>query len=111
MHGSDGWSTTTAASTRRDSTGQEEIMKATFVRDVSAQGYTGTAHLYRCEAGGPLPEYVVVSATSVIYTGPETYVFAANADGDVTNWGELDGSSRGDLDIPGALRFAGYDPS
>lgn len=31
------------------------------------------------------------------------------SDGNVTDWGELEGSFRGAIDIPRALRDAGYD--
>lgn len=53
-------------------------------------------------------EIVVVSA-AVTYSGPETYIFPGDRSGDITDFGELDGSSRGDLDIEGALAAAGYD--
>lgn len=54
-------------------------------------------------------EYVWVSATVVPYTGPETYIFPSDADGNVLDWGELDGSYRGGLDHAEALRGAGYE--
>ncbi len=63
---------------------------------------------YRTQAGGPLPEYVVVSAADVFYSGPETYIFEADAEGEVTNWSELEGSFKGDLDHVQALWEAGY---
>jgi len=53
-------------------------------------------------------EYVVVSAASVMYSGPETYVFKSDAEGEVLNWGELGGSFQGDLDHERALAEAGY---
>ncbi|MEN9491135.1 MAG: hypothetical protein RJA63_1584 [Pseudomonadota bacterium] len=55
-------------------------------------------------------DFVVVSAADVMFSGPETYIFPADADGNVTNWIELDGSFRGSLDMWRALRNAGYEP-
>lgn len=53
--------------------------------------------------------YVVVSATNVVFSGPETYIFPATQDGEVTSWGELAGSFQGGLDHEQALRDAGYE--
>jgi hypothetical protein len=52
--------------------------------------------------------YVVVSATVVMFSGPETYIFPANKDGEVLNWIDLEGSFQGALDHAKALRRAGY---
>lgn len=54
---------------------------------------------------------VVVSANTVMFSGPETYIFPAEKHGDVyeiSDWGELDGSYRGGLDHEEALRGLGY---
>lgn len=53
--------------------------------------------------------FVVVSATDVMYSGPETYIFAADQDGHIEDGGELDGSYRGGLDHDLALANAGYE--
>lgn len=53
-------------------------------------------------------EYVVVSGVNAMFSGPETYVFPADADGKVIHWGELDGSFRGEINHEKALRNAGY---
>ncbi len=82
--------------------------------------FTGDANLYRLDP--PLTdvdwdgnehshEYVVSSATVAMFSGPETYLFPADKDGEVTDWGELDGSYRGGLDHEEALRGAGYEVS
>jgi hypothetical protein len=42
-------------------------------------------------------EYVVVSRANVPYSGWETYIFPANEHGEITDWGELPGSQRGDV--------------
>lgn len=87
---------------------------ATFVRALS--GWRGDARLYRLSE--PLApdygeertpaEYVIVSAVVAAYSGPETYIFPATADGAVVNYGELPGSFRGALDHAAALDNAGY---
>jgi hypothetical protein len=91
--------------------------KATFIRKLD--GWTGDARLYRCdppmqyreywgvEATKPA-EFVVVSGTHVPYSGTETYIFPATADGEVADWGELEGSFRGGIDHERALEGAGY---
>lgn len=53
-------------------------------------------------------KFVVVSAASVPFSGPETYIFPSDANGVITSWGELRGSYRGSLSHVKALRMAGY---
>lgn len=48
--------------------------------------------------------YVVTSAADVLYSGPETYVFAADSEGTITDWVELRGSFRGSFDHERAVR-------
>ena len=55
-----------------------------------------------------MTNYVVVSAIVAPYSGPETFIFAADADGEVIHWGELKGSMRGTLNPEKALAKAGY---
>lgn len=81
-------------------------MKAQLVRTLDGPG---SKALYMCEPGGPLPQYVVVSAVVAMLSGPETYIFEANEAGIVQDWGELPGSYRGGLDHVAALMGAGYD--
>lgn len=52
-------------------------------------------------------EYVVTSASSVFWI-PETYIFPASAQGEITRYLELKGSFKGELDHEKALRNAGY---
>lgn len=52
--------------------------------------------------------YVIVSAVYAFLVGPETYIFPATPDGDVTSFGELSGSLRGTLEHEEALAAAGY---
>lgn len=53
-------------------------------------------------------EYVIVSAAYARFSGPETFIFPA-LDGDISDFAELSGSFRGDLDHERALRNAGYE--
>jgi hypothetical protein len=81
--------------------------------------FNGQAHCYRLDP--PLKwrdwrndlehaaEFVVVSATVAMYSGPETYIFPSDENGKVINWGELDGSFKGALNHVTALRNAGYE--
>ena len=90
---------------------------ATYLRDVT--NYRGHASLYRLDPPASLgrwasssddaADHVIVSAIDVPDSGPETYIFAADQHGKVTNWGELEGSFQGGLDHERALRDAGYE--
>lgn len=94
---------------------------ATLVKRLT--GWRGDAALYRLDPplatnvwdwrkradGTRLLTHVIVSATIVPYGGPETYIFPASAEGEVTDWGELEGSYRGGLDHAEALAGAGYE--
>lgn len=84
---------------------------ATKIKDIP--DWKGRAALYRLSApvedeDGLPHEYVIVSAVMALFTGPETYIFPADAKGEVTSWGELPGSQRGFLDHELALEIAGY---
>lgn len=57
-------------------------------------------------------EYVVVSAVVAFDTGrPETFIFSADEQGKVIDWGELGGSYRGGMSHEVALKRAGYELS
>ena len=81
---------------------------ATFIKDMTTR--TATQKLYRMSPPHEGHEYVAVSCVqSAFDTGlPETYLFPADSDGKITDWGELDGSLRGSLDHEEAIRSAGY---
>jgi len=93
--------------------------KATLTKKMG--GWTGDARMYRCDP--PMPytgyddkdnrialtaDFVIVSATYALYSGPQTYIFPADGN-DVTDWEELAGSFRGSIDHARALRNAGYE--
>jgi len=84
---------------------------ATFVKDV--HGMRGKVKMFRLDPplsgyGGIEASLALVSAVEVLGE-PETYIFACNEDGKVTEWMELPGSYRGGLSHERALRNAGYD--
>lgn len=53
-------------------------------------------------------KYVIASGANAPYSGPETYVFPANEEGEIMGWSELEGSFRGDIDCDRAIENAGY---
>lgn len=91
---------------------------ATYIKDL--ERFTGEAKLYELSEEIKLydwndklkgtTKFVVVSATNVLFSGFETYIFPANEDGNVTDWGELSGSYRGGLDHDVALNGLGFKP-
>jgi hypothetical protein len=89
-----------------------QTLTATFVRDLPASDWRGTAKLWRLssphthewfEDSTVTFDHVITSAANVPFSGPETYVFAANEDGKVVDWNELPGSLREELDHDRAL--------
>jgi hypothetical protein len=77
-------------------------------------GFAGDARLFELvprmsDANGAKHRHVVVSAAVAAFSGPETYIFPADASGKVSDWGELEGSYRGGLDHAEALFGAGYE--
>lgn len=91
---------------------------ATLVKKL--EQYHGDARLYRLapsleystmtdDEGLPvlqLTEYLVVSSLEDITV--ETLIFAAEADGDITDWTDLDGSVRGETTHARVLSSLGY---
>lgn len=53
-------------------------------------------------------EFVVTFAAAVLFSGPETYIFAADENGEILSWSEMDGSFRGDLNHEQAIKNAGW---
>lgn len=54
-------------------------------------------------------DYVMSSAIDALLSGPETYLFPADSDGNVLDWRELPGSFKGGLDCDAAVRDLGYE--
>src|SRR4030042_1439614 len=90
---------------------------ATFIKDLD--GFKGEARLYKVSPpvkwggdydGGDTGEtkYLVVSGVYAMFSGPETYIFPADENGKVVDWGELDGSFQGGIDHVRALENSGY---
>jgi hypothetical protein len=79
---------------------------ATKVKDLN--GFNGTAALYKLSEPINEYEYVIVSAINDKYC-IETYIFGSNENGEVLNWSELEGSTRGVHDHQIALNEAGYE--
>jgi hypothetical protein len=53
-------------------------------------------------------KYVVTSAKSVQFSGPETYMFGADENGEIVDWCELPGSYRGELNHQKCFEEIGY---
>ena len=53
--------------------------------------------------------YIITSAVVALVSGPETYIFPAGENGEILDWGELEGSYRGGLDHRQALENGGWD--
>ncbi len=81
------------------------MKKATLVKTLD--GFRGDARLYRVDPPLEGNEFVVVSAVFA-YSGPETYIFPSDADGEIVSWSELEGSLYDCVDHIKALNSAGY---
>jgi hypothetical protein len=90
------------------------MAQAQFIKSIPDTPGHITQHLYRLTP--PMRnayterdhEFVVVSASMVPFTGPETYIFPANEEGHIIDWMEMDGSYQGGLSHVEALSRAGY---
>jgi hypothetical protein len=90
---------------------EETMGTAKFIRKLDSSEWSGDARLYALSGNGKLKghAHVVVSAARAMFAGPETCIFASNAQGRVSSGSVLTGSFRGALDPERALRNAGYD--
>jgi len=91
-------------------------MAITATRLDTPHGFRGDAALYHLSEpvavdsdGTITTQHVIVSAADVPYSGPETYIFPANADGKITGWSEMDGSRRGTLSHTEVIEAAGWE--
>ena len=55
-----------------------------------------------------LHHYVIASAVDSMF-GVETYLFPADGDGEITSWGELEGSMKGVVSHSAVFDNIGYD--
>jgi hypothetical protein len=96
----------------------EVIKTATFVKHQTSRS-GADQRLYRVspevtwggwsdDVAANRSDHVVVSAV-VAYSGPETFIFPADENGKVIDFGELQGSFQGGLDHNEALRGSGYE--
>ena len=69
-------------------------MKATFLRKI--EGFED-GRLYELQPPRGELQFILVSGIANAW-GTETYIFPANAEGKITDWGELEGSFRGAVD-------------
>lgn len=86
---------------------------ATFVDNIPKHKMRGDARLYKLsepmkDYNDVEADYVIVSAVVAFDNEPETYIFPANAFGEILSWLEMDGSFRGELNHAQALLNAGY---
>jgi hypothetical protein len=104
---------------------------AKFIKNIDS--WHGDARLYRLSEAirfetGDYTQYVIVSAVDLrthfmdeggrlpeLFAHPveplETFIFPADKDGCVLDWGELEGSYRGDLNHERALNGLGFELS
>lgn len=90
--------------------------KATYIKTMT--GAVGDMRLYKLDPSitdedhddKPVTfQHVVVSAANVPFSGPETYIFGCDSQGNNIDFKELRGSFRGGLDHEAALLAAGYE--
>ena len=87
-------------------------MKAKHLKKLDR--FTGVASLYEVDPPmkdreGEEHKFVIASATVAYGTGPEVYLFPADEEGSVVDWGEMDGSIRGSLSHEEAFKEVGYE--
>lgn len=94
------------------------MITATLISDAVNRGARGDQRLYKLSEPVPhgwendrLTEFVVVSAVVPMFGAPETFIFASDAEGNVTDWHEMDGSFVGELNHDAAIAGAGWDLS
>jgi len=81
------------------------MKEAKFIKNI--EGWRGDAKLYALSESLEGYSHVIVSGIHVLGE-PETYIFPANEKGECLDWGELDGSLKGDIDHKQVLENAGY---
>lgn len=70
--------------------------------------FIGIAHLYELSPSCQGSRYVIASTTYVSFSGYETYLFPSDKEGNVTEWGELEGSTKGNVPHEKIFSSIGY---
>lgn len=83
------------------------MKKAKLIKD-SLEGFRGHAALYKLSEPLEGHTFVICSAADVPFSGVETYIFPADEDGKIIDYGELEGSAQGTRSHAMVLRNAGY---
>lgn len=85
-----------------------KMKKAKLILD-NLSGFQGHAALYKLSEPLELYDYVICSTAIAIFSGVETYIFAANEKGEIIDWCELKGSERGCHSHAKVLANIGYE--
>jgi hypothetical protein len=81
--------------------------KAIFIKDFKT--HFGNAKLYKMNPAYEGHDFVRASAANVPYSGDEVYLFPSDEKGNISDFGELDGSYRGGLDFSKVIKDIGYE--
>lgn len=76
---------------------------------ITEMGSIAKQKLYKLNVPHEGFDYVLVSSVLTPISGPETFIFGANSEGEIKNWMELTGSYVGGLEHETALNGAGYE--
>ncbi len=77
------------------------MLTCTFVRELNSSKTAASQKLWKVEQDDAI-DYRVTSAV-VVFCIAETMVFPSTADGEITDYTELEGSAQGDLDHEAAI--------
>lgn len=91
-------------------------MKAIYLTTLPQEGRPSVMKLYKVippinygyGSYTKVTEHIVVSAVNAFGQGNETYIFPADDQGNVLDWGELEGSQKGTLSHQKVLTDLGY---
>lgn len=81
---------------------------AKLIKRVKTRKTGITQNLYKMSPYYQGNEYVVLSQSNVMFSGWETYIFPSDQEGNILDWGEMEGSSRGLYNDSEILTGIGY---